>query len=107
MANDNKIIVLRHLTQSAMRCAAMVTSKISELTTAITEDLTELDNAKQDKITGTAGQVVGFDESGNAIAQDAPTSVPTVTTENNGQFLRVVNGAWAATTVQSAEEVSF
>ena len=33
--------------------------------------------------------------------------VPTVTTANNGQFLRVVNGAWAAATVPSAEEASF
>ena len=33
--------------------------------------------------------------------------VPTVTTINNGQFLRVVNGAWAASTVPNAEEVNF
>ena len=33
--------------------------------------------------------------------------VPTVTTANNGQFLRVVNGAWAASTVPNAEEASF
>ena len=33
--------------------------------------------------------------------------VPTVTTTNNGQFLRVVNGAWAASTVPNAEEASF
>ena len=50
MAND-KFIRLRHLKLSAMRCAAMVTSKISELTTAISEDLAELDDAKQDKLT--------------------------------------------------------
>ena len=34
-------------------------------------------------------------------------SVPTVTTANNGQFLRVVDGAWAASTVPNAEEASF
>ena len=33
--------------------------------------------------------------------------VPTVTAANNGQFLRVVNGAWSAATVPSAEEASF
>ena len=33
--------------------------------------------------------------------------IPTVTTANNGQFLRVVNGAWAASTVPNAEEASF
>lgn len=50
MANDN-IVLLRHLKQSALRCAAMVTSKISELTTAISQDLAELDDAKQNKLT--------------------------------------------------------
>lgn len=33
--------------------------------------------------------------------------LPTVTTGNNGDFLRVVNGAWAAATVPNAEEASF
>lgn len=50
MANDN-IVLLRHLKQSALRCTAMVTSKISELTTAFSEALAELDDAKQDKLT--------------------------------------------------------
>lgn len=31
-----------------------------------------LANEKQDKLTGNQGQVVGFDESGNAVAQEAP-----------------------------------
>lgn len=31
-------------------------------------------DGKQDKLTGTAGQVVGFDSDGNAIVQDAPSS---------------------------------
>lgn len=29
-------------------------------------------DGKQDKLTGTQGQIVGFDESGNAVAQEAP-----------------------------------
>ena len=32
---------------------------------------------------------------------------PTVTTEDNGKFLRVVNGAWVAVSVPNAEEASF
>ena len=36
-----------------------------------------LANTKQDKLTGAEGQVVGFDESGNAVAQDAPSGLPT------------------------------
>lgn len=33
--------------------------------------------------------------------------LPTVTASNNGQFLRVVNGAWAAAKVENANGVSF
>ena len=32
---------------------------------------------------------------------------PTVTIEDNGKFLRVVNGVWAAATVDNANGVSF
>ena len=35
-------------------------------------DVADLEN-KQDKLAGTAGQVVGFDENGNAVAQEAPS----------------------------------
>lgn len=34
-------------------------------------------------------------------------ALPEVTTANNGAFLRVVNGAWAATSLTNAEEVTF
>lgn len=33
-----------------------------------------LANEKQDKLTGAEGQIVGFDSSGNAVAQDAPSA---------------------------------
>lgn len=33
--------------------------------------------------------------------------LPAVTTSDNGKFLRVVNGAWAADTVPSAGGVAF
>lgn len=59
------------------------------------------------EVAGTQGQVIGFDADGNAIAQDMPSSIPSVTTSDNGKFLRVVDGAWAAATVHNAEEVSF
>lgn len=39
-----------------------------------------------------------------AIALDV---LPTVTTTDNGKFLRVVAGAWAASAIQSAGGVSF
>ena len=34
----------------------------------------DLFNSKQDKLTGTAGQLVGFDVNGNAVAQEVPAS---------------------------------
>ena len=41
------------------------------------------------------------------IWKNAPSGLPTVTTEDNGKFLRVVNGAWAAATIENANGVSF
>lgn len=35
------------------------------------------------------------------------TSLPSVTSSDNGKFLTVVSGAWAATTVPNANGVSF
>ena len=64
-------------------------------------------NNKQNKLIGNQGQIVSFNADGNAIAQDMPTSMPEVTTSDNGKFLRVVNGTWAASTVPNAEEASF
>lgn len=40
-------------------------------------------------------------------AVDMPSGLPKVTETNNGQFLRVVNGEWAADTIPSAGGVSF
>ena len=48
-------------------------SHASDSTVHITADERTAWNAKQDSITGTQGQIVGFDASGAAIAQDKPT----------------------------------
>lgn len=42
-----------------------------------------------------------------AKIQGLPGLLPTITTSDNGKFLRVVNGAWAAATVENANGVSF
>ena len=54
-------------------------------------------------------KITAVDETGHPTEWEAVDmeGVPTVTTANNGQFLRVVNGAWAASTVPNAEEASF
>ena len=54
-------------------------------------------------------KVSSVDENGQPTEWEAVDmeGVPTVTTANNGQFLRVVNGSWAASTVPNAEEASF
>lgn len=59
------------------------------------------------------GQIVkvkAVDENGKPTKWEAGNltgGLPNVTEENNGQFLRVVNGAWAADAVPSAGGVSF
>lgn len=47
---------------------------------------------KQDKLTGTQGQVVGFDSSGNAVAQAAPSGLP----EGGAQGQLLAKGASGA-----------
>ena len=84
-----------------------------------------LSNEKQNKLTGTQGQVVGFDSSGNAIAQEAPSGLPEGGTQ--GQLLAqgangakwvdnpvlafgpqtVATSAWAANTTYSAQGYGF
>ena len=58
---------------------------------------------------GQTVKITAVDENGQPTEWEAVDmeGVPTVTTANNGQFLRVVNGAWAASTVPNAEEASF
>lgn len=41
------------------------------------------------------------------IWKNAPSGLPTVTTEDNGKVLQVVNGAWAAVAYPSAEDSTF
>ena len=54
-------------------------SHASDETVHVTAEEKTAWNAKQDAITGTSGQIVGFDENGSAIAQDqTPSLVPVV-----------------------------
>lgn len=50
-----------------------------------------LANEKQDKLTGTKGQVVGFNAAGEAVAQDAPESGITQT-QADSRYLRLSGG---------------
>ena len=52
------------------------------------------------------GTTTSYDGSA-AKTVEIPKEVPSVTTADNGKFLRVVNGAWAAVEVSNANGVSF
>ena len=54
-----------------------------------------LANTKQDKLTGAEGQVVGFDASGNAQAQEAPDPLPSGGTEGQILTLGADGAEWA------------
>ena len=72
--------------------------------TIVTVDgLQDILNDKVDKVDGKGLSTNDFttDEK-NKLA-----SIPTVTAEDNGAFLRVVNGVWSVVTLSNAEEVGF
>ena len=59
---------------------------------------------------GQIAKITAVDASGVPTAWapvDMPAGVPSVTAADNGKFLRVVNGAWAAAEISSANGVSF
>lgn len=47
------------------------------------------------------------DKGDQGASGESAGGLPSISTSDNGKFLRVVNGAWVATTVTSAEGVSF
>ena len=57
-------------------------------------------------LTGTAGQVLTKTADGQEW-KDAAKELPAVTASDNGKFLRVVNGAWAAAEIANANGGSF
>lgn len=71
-----------------------------------------LANEKQDKLTGTQGQVVGFDEDGNAVPQAAPNTGVTsfngrtgAVTPQTGDYTAEMVGARPSTWTPTASEV--
>ena len=59
---------------------------------------------------GQIAKITAVDASGVPTAWspvDMPSGMPNVTGADNGKFLRVVGGAWAATEISSANGVSF
>ena len=59
---------------------------------------------------GQIAKITAVDDTGKPTAWEAvdmANSLPTVTASDNGKFLRVVNGAWAAAEIASAGGVSF
>ena len=78
----------------------------TDLAQAVQKSLEKADDSIQNPSGGTTGQVLTKTANGEAW-QDAPTELPSVASADNGKFLRVVNGAWAAQAVPSAESNSF
>lgn len=55
-------------------------------------------------LTAASQQLTAMDEAITALQGKA---LPAATTDDNGKFLRVVDGVWAAVAVTNAEEASF
>ena len=84
--------------------SAPVTS-VNAKTGAVTLSATDV-SAIPSTLTGTAGQVLTKTANGQEW-KDAAKELPVVTASDNGKFLRVVNGAWAAVEIANANGGSF
>ena len=84
--------------------SAPVTS-VNAKTGAVTLSATDV-SAIPSTLTGTAGQVLTKTADGQEW-KDAAKELPAVTASDNGKFLRVVSGAWAAVEIANANGASF
>lgn len=62
---------------------------------------------KVDRSGWTPGCYLGTDDLGNVVARTAPDPLPPVTAGDEGKFLRVSGGVWAAVSLTYAEEEEF
>ena len=84
--------------------SAPVTS-VNAKTGAVTLSATDV-SAIPSTLTGTAGQVLTKTANGQEW-KDAAKELPAVTASDNGKFLRVVSGTWAAVEIANANGGSF
>ena len=84
--------------------SAPVTS-VNGKTGAVTLSASDV-SAIPSTLTGTAGQVLTKTVDGQEW-KDAAKELPNVTTADNGKFLCVVSGAWAAASIPNANGGSF
>lgn len=84
--------------------SAPVTS-VNAKTGAVTLSATDV-SAIPSTLTGTAGQVLTKTANGQEW-KDAVKELPAVTASDNGKFLRVVSGTWAAVEIANANGGSF
>ena len=84
--------------------SAPVTS-VNAKTGAVTLSAADV-SAIPSTLTGTAGQVLTKTADGQEW-KDAAKELPAVTASDNGKFLRVVSGAWAAVEIANANGGSF
>lgn len=89
-------LTARDVGADASGAAAAVQSNLDGHTGNTTVHITAAErtkwNGKQDKLTGTQGQVVGFDENGNAVAQNAPSGGGMTEEAADGKYLKLAGG---------------
>ena len=97
---------IAQLTQTVndMQTDAPVTS-VNGKTGDVTLSATDV-SAIPSTLTGTAGQVLTKTANGQEW-KDAAKELPNVTTADNGKFLRVMSGKWAAVEIANANGGSF
>lgn len=97
---DDKGALLKQVEGSALRNKAYTEASCAAITRAVAAELAD----KQGKITGAAGQVVGFDAAGNAVPQAAPQTGLTQE-QGDARYLKLSGGTLTGNLTFSGKEV--
>lgn len=89
----------------------MAESKVDSLSDlGITVSATDINNSLANSKAYTDSEIaewVGDKKVSEQISAACANVLPAVTTDNNGAFLRVVNGTWSVATIPNAEDGVF
>ena len=81
--------------------------KVSNVASVVTLSADDMAAEMQNHIANTNIHITTDERTRWNAAAENSSSLPSVSTSDNGKFLRVVNGVWTASSINNANGVSF